>query len=848
MQSTFKPSVNVYLSSDVALQDVPFLYAELLNPSHYTFDPASLWFFAAAAIAGCAGILTLRRERGSRASRLFAMFSFLFLAFSIGRGMLHSLDEPELVLFLARRTYIFIMLGAAVAFHFATVMLRTETRRKNVLRLSWITAIVIVVASFTTEWVIAGVTQFYWGLEPTYGAIGYFSAAWVLMLMATSAYDAVRAWSEAEAGSQERRRVATFSGALLLLYCSFVDFLPAMGFEVYPFAVLPITLFTIFTGILTYRFGLVEYSPKVAAQQIAEMMGGALLILDPEGVVQYANKRCRSVLGWPGSALLGRRARNILGDAFEPTALAALVASDDREIEKEWTHSNPDTGKSLDLAMSAMRLEGEHHRELATVCVMRDVSARKRARLDQDHANLHDPLTSLPNRAMFVGLLDAAVQRARDVPHYTYAICFVALDRMRIINEDLGNAAGDRVLSEVSTRLRHSVRPQDTVARIGGDEFGILLRGHEGESEVRDMATRLLAAIRLPMKMDDHELFLAASVGAVIGEPGPTNGAELLRRASMAMYQAKNAGGGSLQFASAANTVSQRTRLESDLRHALENNELEVHYQPIVDLLECRVSGFEALVRWQHPKRGLLEPVEFIDFAEEAGLLGAIDIKVLNRACSDLREFQQTHGDTHISMSVNLGEEGIRDPQLVERIQNLLLTTGLHPQSLRVELLERVALVEPLREPLNRLRAMGVGLYVDDFGTGYSALARLHELPVTAVKIDRDFVRAMSLGMGGEKTIRGILALSRSLSLGVIAEGCATAAEVRKLHEMGCRHVQGFYFSKAVPFEAAMQLAGDPEVLAGKFERLNLPPPQRRDPEAVAGSRPKTAIQPAVVG
>lgn len=820
------------MSSAIPFQDVPRLYSELFNPAYYSFDSGSVWNFAAALVAGVSGYLIVRWERGTRASQLFAIFSMLFLFWAAGRGVMQSLNEPDLVLFLARRVYFFIVLAVVVLYHFTTIMLRTESRRLAFLRLNWAIAIVFAVASFSTESVLGGVIEYPWGYEPIFGPLGFASAVWILGLMAAASFDTVRALREAAPDSLERRRVAGFGLALLVLFTGFAEFLPTLGYSVYPKAFISVSLFTAITGYLTYRFGLIEFTPQLVADQIANMMRSALLILDPEGVIQYANRRCHAIFGLTDRDLLGRRARLVLGDAFEPSGLGALVHSDGSELEKEWTHANPVTGTNLELALSAVEVQDKRQRDVATVCMVRDITARRRARQDRENAGLYDQLTGLPNRAMFVGLLDATVRRAREVTDYSYGICFVALDRLRVINDDLGTAAGDRVLGEISARLRRTVRPQDTVARVGGDEFGVLLRGHSGATEVQEISERLLAAVREPMQMEDHELFLSASIGMTVGDASPANGAELLRRTSMAMYQVKQDGGGALKFSAATGTIGQRTRLESELRNALDHGEFRVHYQPVVDLKLQRVSGFEALVRWAHPRRGLLLPADFLDFAEEAGLQGAIDTIVLARACADLREMQRVLGNPDINVSVNLGDEPMRDPRLADKIRDLLLETGLHPSSLRVELLERVALVDPLRATLDRLRAMGIGIYVDDFGTGYSALSRLHDLPVTAVKIDREFVRAMSLGSGGERTIRSIVALSRSLGLAAIAEGCATATEVRRLYEMGCRQVQGFYFSAALPLEAALQLAGDPELLQAKFSKLGLSPPATATVEA----------------
>lgn len=824
------------LSTVVLSQDVAPLYSALFDSSHYAFDPLSLWNFGAAVVAGIAGYLTVRWERGTRASQLFAFFALLFLLWAGGRGLMRLLTEPDLVLFVSRRIHVFIIMAVIVVYHFATIMLRTESRRLTFLRLNWCVAIALSVASFASERVLAGVAEYSWGWEPQYGPLGYLAIAWISMLITMAAADALAAWRRASPGTLERRRLTGFGIALLILFTAFVEFLPTMGYAVYPVAFVPMTLFTAITGYLTWRYGMVEFTPQLVAHQLADMMRGALLILDSEGVVQYANRRCAPVLGLPERDLLGRRAVGVLGDAFEPRALDALARTE-RELEREWTHANPATGQSQELALSAVGVQDTGQRDVATLCMVRDVTARKRAIQASARAGLHDQLTELPNRAMFVGLLDATVQRAREAPDYTYAICFVGIDRLRVINEDLGTAVGDRVLAEVSARLRRSSRPQDTVARVGGDEFGVLIRGHEGAKHVRELAKRFLDAVRIPMNMEDHELFLSVSLGVVVGDATPANGADLLRRASMAMYRAKEGGGGAMQFASADLAVGQRTRLESDLRHALENDEFCVHYQPIVDLVERKVTGFEALVRWNHPKRGMLAPADFLEFAEEAGLLGAIDHVVLGKACADLHQMQIALGNPRLSVSVNLGDEEMRSPQLADRVRDRLHQTGLHPASLRIELLERVTLVEPVRATLDRLRSMGVGLYVDDFGTGYSALSRLHDLPVTAVKIDREFIRAMSLGTGGEKSIRSILALARSLGLAVIAEGCGTAAEVRRLHDMGCREIQGFYLSKALPLEAAQQMAGDPELLHAKFAKLGMNQDSQREPNLAATIR-----------
>jgi EAL domain-containing protein (putative c-di-GMP-specific phosphodiesterase class I) len=241
----------------------------------------------------------------------------------------------------------------------------------------------------------------------------------------------------------------------------------------------------------------------------------------------------------------------------------------------------------------------------------------------------------------------------------------------------------------------------------------------------------------------------------------------------------------------------------------------------VVDLEERRITGIEALVRWHHPELGLLAPAEFMEFEEEVGLISFIGRHVIEQACADIERLQKLLRDRRLSVSVNLTEDELLDAGLVERIEGLLRRHGLESSSLRVELLERVAQAAPVADTLRRLREIGVGVYIDDFGTGYSSLSRLHELPVSVLKVDRDFVRAMSLGESGEKIVNSIIGLAQNLGLGVIAEGAASADDVRRLHHFGCHQVQGFYFSKAVPFEAAADMLRNPQALTDKFIALS---------------------------
>jgi diguanylate cyclase (GGDEF)-like protein/PAS domain S-box-containing protein len=797
----------------VQASDASGIFAALLSPAYYHFNSLSLWHFGAALIVGACGALVLYWERGSRVSRLFASFTALFMFWAAGRGVLRLLADPALIEAASRRLYVLIMLAMPLLYQFLLVMLRTDGQRRGMIRMHWAIGIVVAFFALGSHLIIGGTQQYRWGYEPSFGALGYFTMLWVATMMSFAALDARRAWLAAQPGTHERRRVGAFIVAMLFLFMAFVDFLPSMGFEVYPMAFGPVTMFTLLTAWLTLHYGLIEVTPELAAPQIAGLVRGALLILDRDGIVRFANADAETLIG--RDRLVGRTGRSLMGESLEPASLSLLARAEGREAEKDLLfQSGRKTGTVRDLLLSASVVRDSRGRDVAYVCLVRDVTDQKRIQQKRQSEGLSDSLTGLPSRPMFLELLDGAVKRAAESRDYDFAVCFVGVDRLNVINEDLGYSAGDQVLVEMAKRLRRATRAQDVVARIGGDEFGILLES-TGPEDVQGFVHRVMESVRAPMKLADHNLHLSASLGVAESTWSYASGAEALRDAGMAMYRVKQTGGGDSHIVTRSDRGLQRTKLESDMHRALQAGEFRVYYQPVLDLVERRVVGFEALVRWQHPERGLLLPGAFIELAEQIGIARQIDYFVMDRSMADLARFQEATGDRRITMSFNMAEGGLRDPSFTEQVGATLARHGLEPASIRVELLERVAMIQPLRNTLTRLRGLGVGLAIDDFGTGYSSLNRLHELPLTVLKIDRDFVRGMSAGQGGEKVINAIIALAQSLGFTVIAEGASQVKEVRRLLDFGCRYVQGFYFSQAVPFETALALLRQPIQLLG---------------------------------
>ncbi len=427
----------------------------------------------------------------------------------------------------------------------------------------------------------------------------------------------------------------------------------------------------------------------------------------------------------------------------------------------------------------------------------------------------HDSLTGLPNRDLFVESLGRAIANTKGRRSYLFAVLFLDLDRFKVINDSLGHLVGDELLRAVVLRLRASIGRADTVARVGGDDFAILARNVDVESAV-DLTDRIHQALIVPFELRGQEVFVTASIGiAVGGEPTAASREQpehLLRDAHTAMYRAKALGTGRYQVfnASMHDLAVERLRLETDLRMAVKRREFLLYYQPFVSLASGRIIGFEALVRWQHPQRGLISPVKFIPVAEETGAIVPLGEWVLEEACRQLRLWEGMFDfDQPLIMSVNLSGKQFAQPDLVDRIQAILRATGLSAESLKLEITESVVMddVESAIAVLKQMKALNVKLGIDDFGTGYSSLSYLSRFPTDTLKVDKSFVGLMELGEGENVAIvRTIVALAHALGMDVIAEGVETAAQLSRLRAIGCEYGQGYFFAKPLPSEAATAL------------------------------------------
>jgi diguanylate cyclase (GGDEF)-like protein len=417
-----------------------------------------------------------------------------------------------------------------------------------------------------------------------------------------------------------------------------------------------------------------------------------------------------------------------------------------------------------------------------------------------------DPLTGLPNRDFLMGEITRSVGAAA-----SFALLVLDLDGFKLINDSLGHLTGDQLLKFAAERLRESCTqhmktyPATRVepARLGGDEFAVLLVGH-GDSEPQQLAGCVIREISKPFHFEGRDVFTGASIGIAFGARSYNTGEEIVRDADTAMYRAKTCGRGRFEIFEAtmrARTVA-RLELETELRHAVARSELEVYYQPKVDLRSGSIIGFEALSRWFHPRRGFIGPSEFIPVAEETGLIIAIGMWALTQGCRQMREWQRVEPLVNkLTLSVNLSPRQFSEPALCDEITRVLEETGYDPRGLCLEITESV-LAEDLdraSETLQRLKSMGIGLKLDDFGTGYSSLNYLCRLPFDTLKIDRSFVMRMHDSQEAAGIVKTIVALANDLHMDIVAEGIETPEQYTRLRELGCQYGQGFYFGRPVP-------------------------------------------------
>ncbi|MGE5672296.1 MAG: EAL domain-containing protein [Mycobacterium leprae] len=540
---------------------------------------------------------------------------------------------------------------------------------------------------------------------------------------------------------------------------------------------------------------------------IADNSTDVIILLGADKRFQYISPSCRAVLGFTAPEMM----------AMNKEGVAAKLHPDDREQVRQAFRAALKQEECVTFTYRFYRPDGAYvWMEAAAGLIVdeqavpqlriatRDITERKRFEEQLAFQAFHDPMTGLPNRSLFVDRLEQSLVRSR-TRQEPLAVFFLDLDGFKAVNDSLGHQVGDQLLAAIGDRLRSCVRPQDTVARLHGDEFTILLESVRGESGALQTAESIQQAFQQPFTVVGHEVFVGASMGIAFAAPGRyANSAAVLRDADMAMYRAKSRGRSSYELydPSMNQDTLEILELEIDLRRALERTELRVYYQPIVEMESGRMAGMEALVRWQHPRKGLIGPGLFIPLAEETGLVVQLDLWVLKEACGQLKAWQAEHGlDPSVYVSVNLSARQFQQADLVAEILQVLDESGLEPGSLQLEITESALMqdTEGGARLLKELKQAGIRLALDDFGTGYCSLSYLQRFPVDTLKIDRSFVNGPGHAPADEAILRAIMAVGKALNLTVTAEGVETPEQALQLRSLGCDLGQGFLWSQPVP-------------------------------------------------
>ena len=531
-----------------------------------------------------------------------------------------------------------------------------------------------------------------------------------------------------------------------------------------------------------------------------------MALVSPEWRWLKVNQSLCNMLGYTEQEMLDTSMQQIthtedLGSDL--TSLYSLIEGRlmTSQIEKRYRHR---AGQDVWVLQSASLVRDMENKPLHFIFQIQDITDRKQAEEKIHYAAFHDALTGLPNRILLNDRLSIAVERARRHADYQFAVLFIDLDRFKIVNDSLGHQYGDELLVQVSKRLRECVRAVDTVARLGGDEFAILLDGIEGVENAAPTAERIQEQLTAPFSLLGHEVFISGSIGIAFSRNGYTQPEDVLRDSDTAMYRAKSNGKARHEFfdQSMHSQALEQLQLENDLRRAIERREFQVYYQPIVSLSDQQIRGFEALVRWHHPQRGLVPPVEFVPFAEETGMITLIGLFVMSEACRQIAEWQrQFPAQQSLTISVNLSPRQLKEADVAERIGLILRESGLHPSCLRLEITEGLVMenTERAAQILASLKALGVQLSLDDFGTGYSSLSYLHRFPFDILKVDRSFVMRLGQDQSSNRIIKTILLLASEMNMSVVAEGVETVSQLEYLCQMGCPSGQGYLFSKPVP-------------------------------------------------
>ena len=558
-------------------------------------------------------------------------------------------------------------------------------------------------------------------------------------------------------------------------------------------------------------------------------MSNGLVIIGGDGRIGLFNDRVRQVFHLlPGQVATGMPWQEFIRNigkhvGWDEARVGRVIANHVKWMEQSTvTHveHNYDDGSVLSIHCRPLPDGG-------AVLTYDDVTEERRTQKRMTHMAFHDALTGLPNRVLFREHMELALPRVRRGGQL--AVLCLDLDGFKGVNDTLGHPAGDELLRQVARRLKGCTRETDLVARLGGDEFAVVQADAEQPTDAATLAERLVEALRAPFDLRGQRVEIGTSIGVVLADGTGATADELLRGADIALYRAKAEGRGTWRFFEPGMDAEMqaRRRLEADLRRALAEGQFELFYQPLIEADTQALTGFEALLRWRHPERGMVSPAEFIPLAEEVGLIRPMGAWVLDKACADAATWP-----AHVKVAVNLSPVQFVKGDLVRQVERALSASGLPARRLELEITESVLLQdnEATLGILHRLRALGVSIAMDDFGTGYSSLSYLRSFPFDKIKVDQSFVRGLDRGKGGVEIVRAVVGLGKALGMDVLAEGVETAEQFGILRAEGCDELQGYLFGRPVPESEAAALAAGPGHAPGDAPRTMGPAPPPRVP------------------
>lgn len=535
-----------------------------------------------------------------------------------------------------------------------------------------------------------------------------------------------------------------------------------------------------------------------------------MALVSPDGHWLEVNESLSSLLGYTRDELREMSFRTVthpddLGQTLVKMNELIEGVTSSFQLENRYIHKN---GQTIWVLSSASLVREEDGKPRHLVFQVQNISDRKQAEDQIHYAAFHDGLTGLPNRTFLSDRMSMAIERAKRSCDYKFAVLFIDLDRFKVVNDTMGHEMGDKLLIDLSNRLKECVRLVDTVARLGGDEFALLLDGITDQEVAIEIAARIQESLSQPFDLDGQEFFTSASIGISFSSLGYDSPEDILRDADTAMYRAKANGKARHEvFDLGMHTRAvEALKLENDLRQGIERNEVQPYFQPIISLQNGTVTGFEALARWEHPQRGLISPVDFIPLAEESGLIVPLGMKIFKESCQQLRHWQMMFKtEKPLTMSINLSAKQFVQKNLIEEIRRVIRDAEINADCIRLEITESIVMenAHSAIETLKQLKSIGVQLSIDDFGTGYSSLSYLHRFPFDILKIDRSFVNRMNTDKDSLSIVETIITLAKKLRKSIVAEGVEGQKQQEMLAVLSCDYGQGYLFSKPLNASAA---------------------------------------------